>query len=249
MSDLYPYALGFARYRQLLEADYARLRSVAPGALERPVPECDGWTGRDVVLHTAEVYLHKAESIRRGVMPQPWPPEGLRERDPLALIDEAHARLVGELDAHEPADPAWTWWPQDQTVGFWVRRMAHETSVHRRDVESAVAEATPVAEDLAVDGIDELLLLMLAGDWTGDEVPTASGSAVVLESGGHVWQVTLHPDRVDVAREQDGGAAATVSGEPGDVLLWLWGRGPRPLADGDPAVVTELRERLALATR
>ena len=54
--------------------------------------------------------------------------------------------------------------------------MAHETSIHRRDVESAVGATTPVAADLAVDGIDEVLALMLAGDWSDEVVPEASGS-------------------------------------------------------------------------
>ena len=44
---------------------------------------------------------------------------------------------------------------------------------------------------------------------------------------------------------------ATVSGEPSELLLWLWGR--RPLSavtvEGDEAVIAELRERLSLATQ
>src|SRR5690606_4655181 len=41
---------------------------------------------------------------------------------------------------------------------FWVRRQAHETAIHRVDVESARGdEVSPVGEAFAVDGIDELL--------------------------------------------------------------------------------------------
>ncbi|MGZ4749182.1 MAG: maleylpyruvate isomerase family mycothiol-dependent enzyme [Oryzihumus sp.] len=249
MSELYPYGLGAQRYREVLEEDFARLRSVAPRALDRPVPECEGWVGADVLRHTALVYLHKVETMRRGDWPDPWPPEGIEEAEPLGLIDDAHGQLVAELDERDPAGQARTWWPPDQSVGFWVRRMAHETSVHRRDVESAAGEGTPVAADLAVDGIDEVLMIMLAGDWSDAPVGTASGAAVVVSSGGHDWEVTLGPDRVDILRAVSGGAVATVSGEPSEVLLWLWGRGPRPDVSGEEAVVTELRERLGLATR
>lgn len=249
MSELYPYGLGARRYREVLEQDFARLRSVAPRALDRPVPECEGWTGADVLRHTALVYLHKVETMRRGDWPDPWPPEGLEEAEPLGLIDDAHGQLVSELDARDPAEHARTWWPQDQTVGFWVRRMAHETSVHRHDVESAAGEGTPVAADLAVDGIDEVLMIMLAGDWSDAPVESATGARVVVSSGGHDWEVTLGPERVDVSRTASGGAVATVSGESSEVLLWLWGRGPRPDVSGAEAAVTELRERLALATR
>ncbi|GAA1258994.1 maleylpyruvate isomerase family mycothiol-dependent enzyme [Oryzihumus leptocrescens] len=249
MSELYPYGLAARRYREVLEEDFARLRSVAPRALDRPVPECEGWVGADVLRHTALVYLHKVETMRRGDWPDPWPPEGIEEAEPLGLIVDAHGQLVAELDARDPAEHARTWWPPDQSVGFWVRRMAHETSVHRRDVESAAGEGTPIAADLAVDGVDEVLTIMLAGDWSDAPVGTASGAAVVVSSGGHDWEVTLGPGHVDVLRGATGGAVATVAGEPSEVLLWLWGRGPRPAVSGEEAMVTELRERLALATR
>ncbi len=64
---------------------------------------------------------------------------------------------VAELDTRSVDDPAHTWWPPDQTAGFWLRRIAHETAIHRRDMESAAREPTPVDDELAVDGIDEAL--------------------------------------------------------------------------------------------
>lgn len=246
----YRYALPVERYRELLAKDFQRLRSLVDEADARPVPDCPGWTAADAVRHTAQVYLHKVASIRDGEMPREgWPPEHVHTAEPGPLIDDAYAQLVGQLDAHVPGDHAPTWWPPDQTVGFWLRRMAHETSIHRHDVERAVGEPTPVAPDLAVDGIDEVLDQMLAGDWSDEVVPEASGGTVLIESGGHTWAVTLEPAQVTLARETPGQLAAQVTGDPSEVLLWLWGRGPRPAAYGDEAVVTELRNRLARATR
>lgn len=252
MSGLYPYAPGFADLRSAFDADYARLRKVAPDALVHPVPECPGWTGLDVVRHVAEVYLHKAESIRAGVMPGAgWPPAWLAELPALQVLDECHGRLLAEFVRHSPSDPAATWLPEDQTVGFWLRRMAHETAVHRRDVESAASSATPVDEVLAVDGIDEVLALMLAGDWSTEVIGDASGSTVAVKSAGHHWLVTLNPAEVLLVRgaagEED--VAATLSGGAGEVFLWLWGRGPLPAAEGSPGAVAELRDRLVLATQ
>ena len=43
----------------------------------------------------------------------------------------------------DPAAPSWTWWPDDQTAGFWLRRMAQETAVHRVDVELPLGATTP----------------------------------------------------------------------------------------------------------
>lgn len=252
MAATYPYALPVERYREVLAEDHDRMRSLVEEAGDRPVPACPGWTAADVVRHTAQVYLHKVESIRRGKMPTSdtgWPPEHVRTAEPGPLLDDAYRQLVGELDTHGPDDHAATWWPPDQTVGFWVRRMAHETSIHRRDIESAVGAETPVAEDLAADGIDEVLEIMLAGDWSDEVVPEASGSTVAVESAGHTWAVTMEPSQVTLTRDASGQPAARITGEPGAVLLWLWGRGPRPAVDGDGAAVSELRDRLARATR
>ena len=40
--------------------------------------------------------------------------------------------------------------------------------MHRADVEAAAGTVTPVDRELALDGIDEVLLMMLAGDWSDD---------------------------------------------------------------------------------
>lgn len=254
VSDLYPHALGFAAYRDNFDADYARFREVAPAALAVPVPECGGWTGEDAVRHLAQVYLHKAESIRTGVMPGGgWPPAWLAERPALEVLDECHAGLQAEFDGHNPSDAAATWFPEDQTVGFWIRRMAHETAVHRRDVESAAGSVTGVDALLAVDGIDEVLALMLAGDWSTEVIAEATGATVGIESAGCRWEVTLNPAEVLFRRAAAGAAdeteAAIVFGGPGDVLLWLWGRAPLPGFGGNADAVAELRARLALATQ
>lgn len=254
MSDLYPHALRFAAYRDHLDADFARLRELAPDALADPVPECEGWSGEDVVRHLAQVYLHKAESIRTGTMPgSGWPPAWLAAWPALEGLDECHARLQAEFDSHDPSDAAATWFPEDQTVGFWIRRMAHETAVHRHDVESAAGQVTGVDALLAVDGIDEVLALMLAGDWSTEAVAEASGATVAIESAGHRWVVTLNPAEVLLRRSTAGAAGenpmALVLGEPGAVFLWLWGRSPLPGASSNAEAAAELRARLALATQ
>ena len=244
MPDRYPYALAFDRCREVLATDARRLRQVAPAALERDVPDCPGWTGADVVRHTAEVYLHKVEMIDRQEAPQPWPPAGLEDAEPLASFDHAWDRLAACFDRHDPAAPAPTWWPPDQSVGFWVRRMAHETAVHRRDIEHAAAAPTPLDTSLAVDGIDEALMLMLGGGWSNLPVTAVPDTRVVVSSGEHVWEVTLGRQRVGVSRAASGRADATVAGEPSALLLWLWGRAPTPHVEGEEAAVAQLRDLL-----
>ena len=64
-----------------------------------------------------------------------------------------HGELRAEFRAREPGAPAPTWFGPDQTVGFWIRRMAQETVIHRIDAELAAGlPVTPVPGDLAADG-------------------------------------------------------------------------------------------------
>ena len=113
-------------------------------------------------------------------------------------------RLAADLARLAPDEPAWTWWEPDQTAGFWQRRMALETAVHRADVESAVGPVTPIDADLALDGIDELLHVMLADAGIEDVPGPVVGAGSV---------------RVDIA-------GTSVSAGASDLLLWLWGRTP-----------------------
>jgi hypothetical protein len=167
-----------------------------------------------------------------------------------------------------PDAPAYTWWPHDQTVGFWARRMAQETAVHRVDVEDGAGPDahTPVDPELAVDGIDEVLGPFLSEDWAdvtaeewGDVDPNAAeGESVLIRSGGRTWRSTLGPlvihlDRFDGSDDDgaDTAAEASVAGDPEPVFLWLWGRRPDYLVDldGDRAVLTAFRDRLRIATQ
>lgn len=239
-----------SRYLELLDADGQLLRRAAAQGLRAAVPPCPGWTVRDAVEHTATVYEHKIACIRlRGKRPDPWPPPWPAGRDPLAWFADVHGRLLEVLGSTDPGAPSWTWWPPDQTAGFWVRRMAQETAVHRADVQSAFGAVTPVDTELAIDGVEEVLVMMLAGDWS-DEIQSGSTGTIVVAAAGGAWRVAMSPDRVTVG-DATGDAEARVTGEPSDLLLWLWGRGSDSSLQvtGDRAVARRLRERLALATQ
>ena len=80
--------------------------------------------------------------------------------------------LPEESTTRNPAAPGGTWYKPDPTVGFWFRRMAQETVIHRIDAElGAGASIAPAPDDLAVDGIDELLKVFIAyafSEWPED---------------------------------------------------------------------------------
>ncbi|MGV1010033.1 MAG: maleylpyruvate isomerase family mycothiol-dependent enzyme [Dermatophilaceae bacterium] len=251
-----------SRYLHCLDADVARLRHVAPLDLDAPVPSCPGWSVADLTRHVGQVYLHKTLAMREGAEPQQWPPPGSSDVEPLELLDTAYAGLVAEFAARQPHDPAGTWYAPDQTVGFWMRRMAHETVIHRIDAELGTRQ--PVAEvpaDLAVDGIDELLTVFVAyavAEWAeyfAEVLADPPARTLLVRTSGAAWRVGFGPGRFVVEGDGPGGPVdAAVSGPPADLLRWLWNRDLRtePSAvtvEGDAAAVQQLRACTAIATQ
>lgn len=252
----------YSRFLDCLAADFARLRAVVQADLTAPVPTCPGWTVADLTRHVGEVYLHKTLAIREGAEPEPWPPAELAKEEPLALLDRGYAGLRGEFASHQPADPAGTWYTPDQTVGFWIRRMAQETVIHRIDAELGARQpVAPVPDDLAVDGIDELLKVFVAysvAEWGGyftDILAGSPGRTYTVRADGAAWRARTGPG-VFAVEDGTGGDAAdvTVSGSPAAVLRWVWNRestgqpsGVR--VEGFPEAVQELRRCIVTATQ
>src|SRR5262252_116361 len=220
------------RFLDCLAADFARLRAVAPTDLSAAVPSCPGWTVADLTRHVGEVYLHKTLAIREGVEREDWPPKELADEDPLVLVKRAYAGLLNEFASHKPEDPAGSWYAPDQTVGFWFRRMAQETVIHRIDAELGTAQPiAPVPDDLAIDGIDELLKVFVAhsvaewGDYFTEVLASSRGWTYTIRTDGASWGVRTGPGRFAVNDGPgDGSADVTISGPPAAVLRWVWNR-------------------------
>jgi uncharacterized protein (TIGR03083 family) len=247
------------RFLDCLAADESRLRDLGSRDLTAAVPTCPGWTVADLVEHVAMVYLHKVESMRRGgVSESSWPPDVSGE-EPLALLDKAYDSLVAEFAARDVTDgPAGTWYDPDQTVGFWIRRMAQETVIHRVDAELAAGEpVAAIPDDLALDDIDEVLVVFLSygsrkwHDYFAEQLP-AIAETVLVTTADRGWLVRLDADGVSVeAALATAEAQATVGGTPQEVLLWLWGRGAEDSVQrsGDGSVLGRLRRLLKTATQ
>jgi uncharacterized protein (TIGR03083 family) len=230
----------FARYLDCLAADFARLRSVARIDQSAAVPTCPGWRVADLTGHVAEVYLHKAAAMRDGVEPQEWPPKQLALQEPLALLDRAYVELTHEFATREPSDQAGSWYTPDQTVGFWMRRMAQETVIHRIDAELATDQPlASIPDDLAVDGVDELLKVFVAfgvanwGRYFTEILSASPGRTYLVRADAAAWRLRTGPGVFDV---QDGpGDTPTdvsVSGASTDVLRWVWNREPTSAPSG-----------------
>lgn len=236
-----------------LRRDAERMAELAPGGLDNPVPACPGWTVEEALVHTGSVYSHKVACMRLPGGPQQqedWDHGPAEGQPPAEWFRERLTELVDELTSRGADSPSVTWHDEDQTVGFWFRRMAQETAVHRVDVESGFDAVSPVPDDLAVDGIDEVLDLFLR--YQNDDVgPDGPGrGTVAVRTGDHIWRQTLTADEAQLSREP-GPADAVVSGEPSELLLWLWGRRPDSAVqrEGDEELLGAFRERLRVVTQ
>jgi uncharacterized protein (TIGR03083 family) len=229
--------MDWTTYLDHVRADAARLSEVANFGLDPDVPCCAGWTVRDLVKHVGTVYTHKALIVEEGWAERQDRAISPPDEDLVEWFDGATAHLLNVLADHDPAEPVWTWDERDRTVGFWYRRMAHETLIHRIDAEQAHGLASEIDEELAADGVDEILNVMMSGapSWATLEL----GERVArLEIPGRSWTVrfggfsgtspttgivyTDEPTLVLVGPDTE--FQTVVSGSAGALDKWLWGR-------------------------
>lgn len=252
----------YFRFIDCLDSDFTRLREVVLIDPAASVPTCPGWSIADLTHHVGEVYWHKTLAMREGAEPEPWPAAELAAQEPLALLDRGYAALRAEFASRKPEDPAGSWYRPNQTVGFWIRRMAQETVIHRIDAELGTGQAVaPVPADLAVNGIDELLTIFVAygvSEWPvyfAEVLAGSPGRSYDIRTDGGAWRVRTGPALFTVEDASDGDSAdVTVSGPPPALLRWLWNRedgerGSDVVVSGTPEAVQELRRCIVTATQ
>ncbi len=147
----------------------------------------------------------------------------MRDEDLAGWFTDGGRALHAALDV-DPRQPCWGFGPQ-QDVGFWQRRQAHETAVHRVDVERCLGPAAPVDDALAEDGIAEVLEVMHPRQLAlGRAEPPPRSMELVSTCGGR-WLLGAGP------------SCGTATGPPSELLLLLWGRAARTspalVVDGD----------------
>ncbi|MGH8794672.1 MAG: maleylpyruvate isomerase family mycothiol-dependent enzyme [Stackebrandtia sp.] len=247
-----------SRLNACLTSDATLLAAAAvDGRTDAVVPSCPDWTLGDLLEHVTHVYDHKTQCMRLGKAPDPWPPEHPRQGELLTRLRGALGDLLAEFDSRDPSSPSYTWYEPDQTVGFWIRRMAQETVIHRVDAEQAAGKPiSPIDDDLAVDGVDEVLAIMLSWgsrtwiDEARPELEKTAGKPVAITAGSRSWTVKPTSDGVELADGASPEAAAMISGAPSQVLLWLWRRADYDsvAVEGDADAARELYDLLALFT-
>ena len=215
----------------IVEREGTALADAAGRDLAAPVPAAPGWDTAELLRHVGLVHIRTSVVLRTGTMERPTRANGMLPEPPRDGVVDWYranlAELVADLRAlDDPDRPVYAFSPDHRRAGFWPRRMAQETTVHRVDAEQAVGQpVAPIPPELAIDGIDEVFTVFVpafaAGRSPGD------GRTVHLHAtdAEGEWLVRFDPGRLVVEPGHAKGDAA-VRGPAADLLLWLWGRLP-----------------------
>lgn len=213
-----------------LRQDTQRLAAViADRDLSTPVPTCPGWDLRRLVVHMGNVHRWAAQAAATAAPPPSRPADPDADVDLSAWLLSGADALARALESLSVDQPTWHPFPTEQAAGVWPRRMAHETAIHRVDAELAVGRAAVTSADavdaeLASDGIDEYLTVMVAGaaQRRGRQLPASTLHVHCTDVHGE-WLVVAKGSSVSVQREHAKGDVA-LRGPASSLLLALWGR-------------------------
>ena len=226
---------------RLLEAFDVHLDRLKAAALkagpDAAIPDCPKWTVKDLVSHLVMVHSFTVAGITgnpRGEDPEPsdwddllglWDGRRMAAREALAGAPDTlvHAPLGG------PQVPR----------SVWVRRMAHETAIHRLDAEGALGLKTTFSPPFAADGIDEYLTFITPHRRSKAE--SAGTASFRATDTGHEWTVRYAPGELPSAsRSASEDAGVTVSGTADQLYRAVWGRPAEVGTAGEAALLRPL---------
>lgn len=216
-----------------------RANAMAAG-LDAPVPTCPGWTVLDLVAHQGMVHRWAASHLAGSPIEDTAAVEraGRESSDILGWFDEGATALLQAVVAAPDDLEAFVFLKDAPPARlFWTRRQCHETTIHAVDALSARlgrparVDETWIRADVALDGIDELLVGFVTRSRRGAS-PGDDTSLLVRPDGVDVaWLVELATGRPLVTRRlrpdgpEAGSAEHTLTGDPVDLYLRLWSRG------------------------
>jgi uncharacterized protein (TIGR03083 family) len=226
-----------ALLRSELDLYAALLDGLTKADLERPVPSCAPWDLYELTDHLGNGNLWVATAVRER--------HGRNDQERTAPHEPASLRTwfqstveeVGSVLDVPPETEAWTFSSlMPRTVGFWQRRRAHETRMHRWDAEHTLGAPEPFEPELAADAVTEVFELF---------APRMVQRGIAAEPSA-----ALKVSATDIGRSWNYGPGAPVAelaGTASDLALRLWNR----LGADDPALVwsgdREAGERIVAA--
>ena len=204
--------------------------ALGDGPVDARVATCPEWDVHTLARHLGEftaLWTHVVcEATGREKTPyEPSPPT---DQEALAEWYRALAgHLVTALRGATADQPAWTWVPSQQHVGFIARRCANELAMHRYDVQSARGACKPIDAPVAAECVLEVPALV-EGWAVGNDEYRHEGSGRSLHlcatDSDHEILLTMLPDRLDAKPEHSTSADLTLRGTMSDLALLAFDR-------------------------
>jgi len=235
--------LPFPELLDLIAERSAALRqAVATGDTETRVPGCPDWSLRQLVVHLGAVQRWWAVVVAAG--PVDSPPE-FADREPTGDLIEWSAEstrlLIDALRVAGTDRDCWTWWGASEapmTSGAVARHQVQEAAVHAWDAQETVGKPESIPAAVAVDTIDELIVVTLGsiGAW-----PHRPARIALSAVEGPTWLVDLTPSGAKADPVASGEPLATLRGSASDLVLAVYKRIPldRVEVEGDREAVEE----------
>ncbi|ACU74912.1 protein of unknown function DUF1503 [Catenulispora acidiphila DSM 44928] len=204
--------------RSELDTFGALLAGLTKADLDRQVPSCAPWTLYELADHLGNGNLWVTTAIQEG--------HGRNDQERTAPHDPAslHTWYLSTVDqittalAADPGTEAWTFSSlMPRTVGFWQRRRAHETRMHRWDLQNALAgvggAAEPIDAAFAADAVGEVFELFAPRMIKrGLAAEPATALRLTATDAGRSWEYG------------PGEPVSEVAGTASDLALMIWGR-------------------------
>lgn len=195
--------------------------------LDAPVPGCPDWDLAKLARHIGTVHRWVTHLVAtRATTPVsprdlelglPSEPAGLA-----AWLAAGASPLCGALTT-DPSIPVWTWGPGG-TVGWWARRMLHESAVHRMDAQLALGLEPELAPTTAADAIEEFLTNLPAVALDNIKgLPTGDSLHLHATDGPGEWTIVLTDEGFEWAADH-AKAFVAVRGRLTDLVLLVYGR-------------------------
>lgn len=191
------------------------------------------WTTTELTAHLGGVHRWAAANARTGKR---------NHRTNVPSLDvpvadwyaTSRAELLSTF-AEVPADQrCYTLSKADKSVGFWHRRQLFESLVHLWDLRSAADARAPAPSEVPpsvhADGVSELFDVFLPR--AGTLAPLGGTIELIATDTGDRWTFGN-----DWQRDAGEDPTASVSADAGDLLLWVWNRGPELESSGDHELV------------
>jgi uncharacterized protein (TIGR03083 family) len=239
-----------------------RAAIAAAPALDLQVPTCPEWTLLDLAHHLGEGRRSWAATVAAGpaatsrIRPRSDGADAApQEREALdAWLAASTDQLLDALRAAGPDRGCWTWWGDSQspqTCGAVARHQLQEVAVHTYDAQLTAGVPQPLPDDVALDGVEEVLSTCCA---TTSPWPHEPAVVDYEATEGRSWRLWVSADGARTARLPEAGGPgaaddgretveARVSGTASEIVLAAF-YGRRPLValtiEGDRGVIDRL---------